>query len=116
MIFNKYVILTILLFLFTNVIIWYQLNSQLVWTWAKGGKSMWLMALLGIPISLSLWWCTKWGYEGFGNLWSVRFIGFAVSMITFPIMTYLYLGEPMTMRVIVTLGLALIIMLIQLIN
>ena len=92
-----------ILFFLNNIIIWYQLNSQLVWEWAKGGKSMWLMALLGIPISLSLWLCTKWGYIGFGNLWSVRFMGFACSMITFPIMTYFYLGEPMTMRVIVTL-------------
>ena len=115
MIWNKYVILSIVLFLFTNIIIWYQLNSQLVWEWATGSKSMWLMALLGIPISLSLWLCTKWGYLGFGNLWAVRFMGFAASMITFPIMTYFYLGEPMTLKVILTLGLAIIIMLIQLI-
>ena len=115
MIWNKYVILSIVLFLFTNIIIWYQLNSQLVWEWAKGSKSMWLMALLGLPISLSLWLCTKWGYLGFGNLWAVRFMGFAASMITFPIMTYFYLGEPMTLKVILTLGLAIIIMLIQLI-
>ena len=112
---NRYAILTILIFLLNNILIWYQLNSQLVWDWAKGGKSMWLMALMGIPISLMFWWATKIGYEGFGNLWAVRFMGFATSMMTFPIMTYLYLGEPMTMRVIVTLGLALVIMLIQLI-
>ena len=111
----KYIVLTILIFFFNNIIIWYQLNSQLVWEWAKGSKSMWLMALLGIPISLSLWLCTKWGYLGFGNLWAVRFMGFAASMITFPIMTYFYLGEPMTLKVILTLGLAIIIMLIQLI-
>ena len=111
----KYVAMTVLLFIFTNVVIWFQLNSQLVWEWAKGTKSMWLMALLGIPISLLLWLGTKYGYMGFGNLWSVRFLGFASSMITFPIMTYLFLGEPMTMKVIVTLILAIIIMLIQLI-
>ena len=111
----KYIVLTILIFFFNNIIIWYQLNSQLVWDWAKGGKSMWLMALMGIPISLMFWWATKIGYEGFGNLWAVRFMGFATSMMTFPIMTYLYLGEPMTIKVIVTLLLALLIMLIQLI-
>ena len=96
-----------------NIIVWDQLNSQLVWGWAKGTKSMWLMSLLGIPISISFWYCTKWGYVGFGNLWSVRFMGFAASMITFPIMTYFYLGEPMTIKVILTLGLAVIIMLLQ---
>jgi len=105
---------TILLFVFANILIWYQLNSQLVWEWAKGAKSMWIMSLLGIPISVLLWYCTKIGYIGFGNLWAVRFMGFATSMLVFPIMTYFYLGEPMTLKVIVTLILAIIIMLLQL--
>ena len=115
MISNKYVALTILIFLFNNVIIWYQLNSQLVWEWAKGGKGMWLMAFMGIPISLMFWWATKLGYQGFGNLWSVRLLGFATSMITFPIMTYFYLGEVMSLKVILSLMLAAAIMLLQLI-
>jgi len=105
---------TIFLFIIANIIIWYQLNSQLVWEWAKGTKSMWIMSLLGIPISLLLWYCTKIGYTGFGNLWAVRFMGFATSMLTFPIMTYFYLGEPMSFKTILTLGLAIIIMIIQL--
>ena len=105
---------TIFLFIIANIIIWYQLNSQLVWEWAKGTKSMWIMSLLGIPISLLLWYCTKIGYVGFGNLWAVRFMGFATSMLVFPIMTYFYLGEPMTLKVIFTLILAIIIMLLQL--
>ena len=111
----KYIVISTLFFLLTQVIIWYQLNSQLVWKWAEGYKSMWLMSLLGIPISSLMWYCTKIGYIGFGNLWAVRFIGFATSMLVFPIMTYFYLGEPMTMKVILTLGLAVIIMLLQLI-
>ena len=115
MIWNKYIFITLMVFLFVNIIIWYQLNSQLVWDWAKGGKSMWLMALLGIPISFLLWWCTKWGYQGFGSLWSVRLLGFSASMGTFSIMTYFHLGEPMTMRVILSLLLAIAIMLLQLI-
>tara|TARA_Y100000593_G_C4113378_1_gene239036 strand:- start:125 stop:463 length:339 start_codon:yes stop_codon:yes gene_type:complete len=109
------IILTTLLFLSVNVIIWFQLNSQLVWDWAKGTKSMWFMSLMGIPISLLLWLGTKYGYAAFGNLWAVRFVGFAASMITFPIMTYLYLGEPMTIKTFITLGLAIAIMLLQLI-
>ena len=106
---------TTLLFILANVLIWYQLNSQLVWKWAEGYKSMWIMSLLGIPISLLLWYCTKLGYIGFGNLWSVRFMGFAISMVVFPIMTYFYLGEVMTFKTIITLILSIIIILIQLI-
>ena len=72
------------------------------------------MSLLGIPISLMFWYATKIGYEGFGNLWAVRFLGFATSMITFPIMTWLYLGETITLKTLVTILLAFIIMLLQL--
>ena len=115
MIWNKYVFITIVLFIINNILIWYQLNSQLVWEWAKGYKSMWIMSLLGIPISLLFWLYTKWGYIGFGSLWAIRFIGFAMSMITFPIMTYFYLGEVMTFKTIITLILSIIIILIQLI-
>ena len=111
---TKYIILTTLLFTVTNIVIWFQLNSQLVWEWAKGTKSMWMMALLGIPISLLFWWATKIGYEGFGSLWKIRLLGFGISMLTFPIMTYFYLGEAMTIKTILTLGLAIIIMIIQL--
>ena len=112
---NKEIVYCILIFFINNIIIWYQLNSQLVWEWAKDTKSLWMVALLGIPISLMFWYATKIGYEGFGTLWSVRFMGFATSMLTFPIMTWLYLGEVMTMKTILTLGLAAIIMLLQLI-
>ena len=105
---------TIFLFVVANIIIWYQLNSQLVWEWAKGTKSMWIMSLLGVPISLLFWLCTKWGYLGFGNLWSVRWLAFGSSMLIFPIMTYFYLGETITFKTLISIILALIIMILQL--
>ena len=111
---NKYIVLAIGIFFLNNILIWYQLNSQLVWDWAKGTKSMWIMSLLGIPISLLFWYATKIGYEGFGNLWAVRFMGFATSMLTFPVMTWLYLGETITLKTLVTILLAIIIMILQL--
>ena len=70
---------------------------------------------MGIPITGLFWLATKWGYQGFGNLWAVRFMGFATSMMTFPIMTWLYLGETITLKTGMTIGLAVIIMLLQLI-
>ena len=109
------IILTILIFFMNNIIIWYQLNGQLVWDFWKSWKGITVSLLMGIPITALFWWATKIGYQGFGNLWSVRFMGFATSMMTFPIMTWLYLGEVMTLKTIITLFLALIIMLLQLI-
>ena len=107
-------VITMILFFLNNIIIWYQLNSQLVWDWAKTSKAMWFSALLGIPISLLFWYATKIGYEGFGNLWAVRFLGFSTSMMTFPFMTYLYLGEVITLKTLITITLAFIIMILQL--
>ena len=104
-----------ILFFLNNIIIWYQLNSQLVWDWAKTPKAMWFSALLGIPISLLFWWSTKIGYQAFENLWSIRFMGFATSMMTFPVLTYFYLGEAITLKTGITIILAIIIMLLQLI-
>ena len=108
-------VITMMIFFLTNIIIWYQLNSQLVWEWAKTSKAMWFSALLGIPISLLFWWSTRIGYEAFGNLWSIRFMGFATSMMTFPVLTYFYLGEVITLKTLITIILAIIIMLMQLI-
>ena len=107
------ILLTIIIFLFNNVLIWYQLNGQLVWKFWTTPKGIVLSLLMGIPITALFWLATKWGYIGFGNLWAVRFMGFATSMMTFPIMTYLYLGEPMTTKVIVTIMLAVVIMIVQ---
>ena len=70
---------------------------------------------MGIPISYFFWLATKWGYESFGSLWSIRFLGFATSMMTFPIMTWLYLGETITSKTLISIILAVAIMLLQLI-
>ena len=111
---NRYIVISILAFIVGNILIWYQLNSQLVWDWAKGNKSMWIMSLLGIPISLLMWLCTKWGYLGFGSLWAVRWMAFGSSMLVFPLMTYFYLGEAITLKTLISIILAIIIMLLQL--
>tara|TARA_R110002012_G_scaffold259968_2_gene441604 strand:- start:371 stop:715 length:345 start_codon:yes stop_codon:yes gene_type:complete len=112
---SHYIILTIIIFFFNNIIIWYQLNGQLVWDFWKSWKGITLSFLMGIPITALFWYATKIGYVGFGNLWSVRFLGFATSMMTFPIMTWLYLGETIGLKSMISLCLAVIIMLLQLI-
>ena len=110
--YNKILIVT-LVFLLNNVLIWYQLNSQLVWDWAKGNSAIVICCLLGVPISWLFWYCTKIGYEGFGALWPVRFMGFATSMLTFPILTWYYLGETITLKTALTILLSIAIMIIQ---
>ena len=112
---SHYILITILIFFMNNIIIWYQLNGQLVWPFWKTWKGITLSLLMGIPITALFWYATKIGYQGFGNLWSVRFMGFATSMISFPIMTWLYLGEVVSLKTIISIVLAIAIMLLQLI-
>ncbi len=107
--------LSIIIFLINNIFIWFQLNGQLVWDFWKSWKGLTISLLMGIPISALFWLGTKLGYYSFGNLWSIRFIGFATSMITFPFMTYWYLGEMMTLKIIICVVLAMAILLIQVI-
>ena len=96
-----------------NIVIWFQLNAQLKWDWFKDNYL--LMSLLGVPISYALLYSTKFGFQGFGELWPIRLLGFAVGMMTFPIITYMMLGEGITLKTGVSIILAGVIMILQLI-
>ena len=113
MILNKDVIICISILFASQIIIWYQLNGQLVYQWCKNNPL--LLSILGVPISYSLILCTQYGYKGFGELWPIRLLAFAVGMISFPIITYFILGEGITIKTGLSIVLAVIIMLIQLI-
>ena len=112
MIFNKEILFCILILFFVQIVVWFQLNAQVKWDWFK--DNYWLMSLLGIPISYALMYSTKFGFQGFGELWPIRLLGFAVGIMSFPVITYLVLGEGVTLKTGLSLGLAVIIMLLQL--
>ena len=113
MLFNKEILATIIILFLANIVIWFQLNSQLKWEWFK--DNYWLMSLLGVPISYALLYSTKLGFEGFGALWPIRLLGFAVGIMSFPIITYIVLGEGITLKTGISLILAIVILLLQLI-
>ena len=113
MIFNKEILATIIILFLVNIVIWFQLNAQLKWEYFK--DNYFLMSLLGVPISYALLHSTKYGYAGFGELWPIRLLGFAVGMMTFPIITYMMLGEGITLKTGVSIILAGVIMILQLI-
>jgi hypothetical protein len=111
--FNKEILVTIIILFLANIVIWFQLNAQIKWDWFK--DHYWLMALLGVPISYALLYSTKYGYMGFGELWPIRLLGFAVGMMTFPFITYMILGEGITLKTGISIVLAGVIMILQLI-
>ena len=113
MILNKDVLICVSLLFVAQIVIWFQLNGQLKWEWFK--DNYFLMSLMGIPISYMLLLTTKYGFQGFGELWPIRLMGFATGMISFPVITYLVLGEGITLKTGVSILLAIVIMIIQLI-
>ena len=113
MILNKEVLICVILLFVAQIIIWFQLNGQLKWEWFK--DNYFIMSLMGIPISYMLLLTTKYGFQGFGELWPIRLMGFATGMISFPFITYFILGEGITFKTGVSILLAIIIMLLQLI-
>ena len=113
MILNKDVLMCVLLLFIAQIVIWFQLNSQLKWDWFKDNYL--LMSILGMPISYALLHSTKYGYIGFGEIWPIRLLGFAVGLMTFPFITWIMLGEGITIKTGISIVLAGIIMLLQLI-
>ena len=114
MLFNKEILFCVLILFFTQIVIWFQLNAQVKWDWFKDNYL--LMSILGMPISYALLYSTKFGFQGFGGLlWPIRLTGFAVGILSFTFLTYLVLGEGVTLKTGLSLGLAVIIMLLQLI-
>ena len=102
------------LFFVTHIFIWFQINGQFIWKWFSDNPM--LLALLGAPVSYLLILSTKYMVAGFGGLlWPGRLLGFAIGMISFPIITWLVMGEGITLKSTISIGLAIIIMLLQLI-
>ena len=113
MLFNKEILFCVLILFFTQIVIWFQLNAQVKWDWFKDNYL--LMSMLGMTISYALLQSTKLGFQGFGELWPIRLLGFAVGIISFPFITYLVLGEGITLKTGISLVLAAAVMLLQLI-
>ena len=111
---NKNIIICVSLLLVLQVLVWFQLNGQLIWKWFKDNPL--ILCITGMPITYGFWLATKYGYQGFDEqLWPIRLLGFATGMISFPFITYFLLGEGITIKTGVSIILAIIIMLIQLI-
>lgn len=109
---NKLVI-SIILTVIGNVVAWVHMNAQFRWEWAKGP---WFITLIGIPISWSFYYATRYSVEYFGKLWTMRMMGFGIGTISFGILTWIFLGEIPSLKILISLLLAFAIILLQLTN
>ena len=105
-------ILCIVTFLLVQIVTWFQLNGQFVWPWFK--SNVFLLCLFGIPISWLYIEATRLGFIAFdGILWPGRLLGFAMGMLSFAILTNIFLGEGLNTKTVVSLILATVLVCIQ---
>ena len=110
---NKELILGCICFFTAQILVWFQSNSQLVWDWWKD-KPIFTALLYALPISLLFWYGTKYIYAATTELWTARLLGFGISYMTFPILTYYFLNESMfTTKTLLCTALAVMIIMIQ---
>jgi len=105
--------LTVTLFLVGQTLIWFQTNGQFLWSWFA--KNPLILSLVGgTTISYAFILATRFAYEHFdGLLWPGRFIGFGTGMISFVLLTWVFMGEGITTKTAISLVLATTLVCIQ---
>lgn len=99
-------------FSIAQLVIWFQLNGQFLWPWFK--RNDLLVSCLGIPISYFFLLGTRHGVAAFdGLLWPNRFIGFTIGMLVYAFLLNLFFNEAITPKTAISLGLCVVIILIQ---
>ena len=110
---NREMVIGSLLFLAGQALVWMQTNSQLVWEWWKD-KPITAALVYSVPITLAFWYGTRYAMQSTPELWTARFTAAVISYLTFPLMTWFYLGESMfTIKTMLCVLLAFMILIVQ---
>jgi len=104
----------VLLFIVTQTLVWFSVNLQFVSEYWKT-KSFLITVGLAIPTSVCAYYASQYGYSALSeSAWGVRFLGFGMSYIVFPVLTYALLGESFfTAKVLICTLLSVCILLVQ---
>ena len=109
---NKYILLSMLALFVGNVLVWFQVNGQLVWKTFQNNDL--ILCIAGIPIAYLFIKATQWGYQGLDEkLWPLRILSFVIGMIVFSLMTVIILHEVPDTKTIISLTLCTIVLAIQ---
>jgi Kef-type K+ transport system membrane component KefB len=106
--------LAVLLFLLGQTLIWFQANGQFKWEWFN--NNILLISIVGgTIISYAFILATKYAYEYFdGLLWPGRFLGFALGISSYAILTWWIMGEGINLKTMTSLILSIGIICVQL--
>lgn len=107
---NNKLLVVLIFSLVGNIFAWLHMNAQFRWEWAK---ETWWIVLGGVPISFLFYYSTRWSYEHFGQYWAIRPLGFGMATLTFGILTAVFLKELPSLKIWISLLLALAIIILN---
>lgn len=94
---------------------WLQINSQFFSEWAKRNPFV-LSAIFGTLISYIFIYSTRYLVAYFnGLLWPGRMISFAVGISIMTVLTWWFMDEGINMKTIISICLAMIMLIIQIV-
>lgn len=109
---TKMITISILLFLLAQALVWFQGYGSSKIQWLSDNR--WVLYLSSLPITWLFMTGIEIGIDGFGGeMWAVRLLTFACGIVVFAILTYFIMGQVITLKTIVSISLALVIVLIQ---
>ena len=104
----------IFLFVLMHIGVWWGTNAQFIEGFSRS-KAFIISMALSIPITLLAFHGSRMVYEALNeSAWASRFVGFGVSYLVFPILTWIWLGESMlTTKTLVCIALSCMILGVQ---
>jgi|TARA_R110002096_G_scaffold105361_2_gene231941 hypothetical protein len=109
---NANLIYAVLLFLTAQSMIFFQANGQFFNEWFARNTVL-LSVVGGSIISYIFITATKFSYIHFETVWPGRFLGFSVGIVSYAILTWIFMGEGINTKTAISLTLATSIILIQ---
>lgn len=107
-------VLGILLYILGQILTWFQTNGQFISPWIKNHPLI-VSIVGGTIISYAFIKATAFIASYYdGLIWPGRFIGFSVGIVSFAILTKIFMDEGLTLKTGVSLLLALALISVQL--
>ena len=110
---SKHALIAVTLFVLTDILVWFQLNTQFISEWWKQ-RPVLMCSIMAFPIAFGYYYAWTYAFHAFGGWWATRFVGFSLTFLVFPPLTWYLLGEsPFTMKTLVCTVLAFCIIGVQ---
>ena len=77
-----------------HIVAWYGTYSQFIWDWCKNNVAL-LPLIFSIPTGYLFLYGMRFAVEEMGEAWGPRLLGFGISYLVFPFLTFWYFNESM---------------------